>query len=271
MASDKALMGIGEVSSLTGVNPVTLRAWQRRYGLIVPQRTPKGHRLYSTKDVENINEILTWLDRGVAISQVKSLMGTQTVQVKTGAVLEETHKIFKAIESFDITQVNRLLALTLKEYPFTVVKSRLILPIERKIDDSQYQVRELYKSVWRSAIVQTVLGYLSKKRKDLVKRSCTLISLDDSPDYSLALIAYELSLKSYDVTFLLYPCQSLRLIAGSLDKEKPMLLAVHSDKALTTGLLNEVEKINHSTNFSLRFTGKCVDIHADVLCRLQLD
>jgi hypothetical protein len=33
---------IREVSRLTGVNPVTLRAWERRYGLIQPTRAPKA-------------------------------------------------------------------------------------------------------------------------------------------------------------------------------------------------------------------------------------
>lgn len=37
---------IREVSRITGVNAVTLRAWERRYGLIVPHRTAKGHRLF---------------------------------------------------------------------------------------------------------------------------------------------------------------------------------------------------------------------------------
>ena len=41
------------VSSLTGVNSVTLRAWERRYNLIRPQRTAKGHRLYTQRDVRN--------------------------------------------------------------------------------------------------------------------------------------------------------------------------------------------------------------------------
>ena len=45
------LIPIRELSSLTGVNSVTLRAWERRYGLLKPQRTPKGHRLYSMQDV----------------------------------------------------------------------------------------------------------------------------------------------------------------------------------------------------------------------------
>lgn len=45
------LLPIREVARLTGVNPVTLRAWERRYGLVVPQRTGKGHRLYSEDQV----------------------------------------------------------------------------------------------------------------------------------------------------------------------------------------------------------------------------
>ena len=43
-SSAAPLYPIREVSRLTGVNSVTLRAWERRYGLIRPQRTPKGHR-----------------------------------------------------------------------------------------------------------------------------------------------------------------------------------------------------------------------------------
>ncbi len=53
---------IREVTRLTGVHPVTLRAWERRYGLVV-QRTGKGHRLYSEEQVERIRRILVWLER----------------------------------------------------------------------------------------------------------------------------------------------------------------------------------------------------------------
>lgn len=46
------LVPIREVARLTGVNPVTLRAWERRYGLIQPTRTESGHRLYALSDIE---------------------------------------------------------------------------------------------------------------------------------------------------------------------------------------------------------------------------
>ena len=65
---------IREVARMTGVNAVTLRAWERRYGLIVPHRTAKGHRLFSTEHVLRIRQILTWLNRGVSVSQIKPLL-----------------------------------------------------------------------------------------------------------------------------------------------------------------------------------------------------
>jgi MerR family transcriptional regulator, light-induced transcriptional regulator len=65
--------------AITGVNAVTLRAWERRYGLIVPHRTAKGHRLFSTDHIQRIQQILLWLNRGVSVSQIKPLLNAQPV------------------------------------------------------------------------------------------------------------------------------------------------------------------------------------------------
>ena len=58
--ASQGLLPIREVARLTGVNPVTLRAWERRYGLIVPQRTPKGHRLYSGAQIDQVRQVLDY-------------------------------------------------------------------------------------------------------------------------------------------------------------------------------------------------------------------
>jgi len=50
-----ALYTIGEVALLCDINPVTLRAWQRRYGLLKPQRTDGGHRLFNDADIDLIS------------------------------------------------------------------------------------------------------------------------------------------------------------------------------------------------------------------------
>jgi DNA-binding transcriptional MerR regulator len=51
------LYTIGTVSKLTGVGAITLRAWERRYGLIQPKRKERGHRLYSRAHIDQINRI----------------------------------------------------------------------------------------------------------------------------------------------------------------------------------------------------------------------
>src|SRR5918993_350259 len=55
---DPAAMSIGEVSRRTGVTVPTLRAWERRYGLLVPVRTAGGHRRYSDDDVRRVLAVL---------------------------------------------------------------------------------------------------------------------------------------------------------------------------------------------------------------------
>ncbi|WP_426140929.1 MerR family transcriptional regulator [Pseudomonas sp. DWP3-1-2] len=77
LALEEGWLPIREVARQTGVNAVTLRAWERRYGLIVPHRTPKGHRLYSDYHVQRVMNILTWLNRGVSVSQVKHLIDSR--------------------------------------------------------------------------------------------------------------------------------------------------------------------------------------------------
>jgi DNA-binding transcriptional MerR regulator/methylmalonyl-CoA mutase cobalamin-binding subunit len=66
------LYPIGTVAGLTGVKPITLRAWERRYALISPQRTSSGHRRYSRDDIDRINRVLALLGRGMRIGQVKA-------------------------------------------------------------------------------------------------------------------------------------------------------------------------------------------------------
>lgn len=84
------LFPIREVARMTGVNPVTLRAWERRYGLIQPTRTESGHRLYSMTDIERVRSILGWIERGVAVSKVgKILAKTEPLQVLERIIPDE--------------------------------------------------------------------------------------------------------------------------------------------------------------------------------------
>src|SRR6478736_2668158 len=42
---------IKRAAELTGISVATLRAWERRYGVVSPQRSDGGYRLYGPEDV----------------------------------------------------------------------------------------------------------------------------------------------------------------------------------------------------------------------------
>jgi DNA-binding transcriptional MerR regulator len=60
---------IGELARRTQTSADLLRAWERRYGLLCPQRTPGGFRLYSDEDAARILRMRAGLERGLAAAE----------------------------------------------------------------------------------------------------------------------------------------------------------------------------------------------------------
>jgi len=67
---DEPTYTIKVVQARTGIKPVTLRAWERRYNLLTPMRMPNGYRLYSERDIQLLLWVQRKLDTGMSISQV---------------------------------------------------------------------------------------------------------------------------------------------------------------------------------------------------------
>ena len=53
-------------SRLTGLSPDLRRAWERRYGVIEPMRTPGGTRRYSAADIERLRLVKAAVDAGLS-------------------------------------------------------------------------------------------------------------------------------------------------------------------------------------------------------------
>lgn len=53
-------------AELSGVPAATLRAWERRYGVPVPRRTPSAYRLYTAEDVDQIRRMRLLVEQGVS-------------------------------------------------------------------------------------------------------------------------------------------------------------------------------------------------------------
>ena len=134
------LLPIREVARLTGVNPVTLRAWERRYGLIQPIRTESGHRLYSRTDIDTVHRILDWIERGVAVSKVGRILARGEPLREPGTVSEDGvewaqwhGQLRNAISAFDDSQLDRLYGQIFSAYPLAVVFQDILMPLWQEL------------------------------------------------------------------------------------------------------------------------------------------
>ena len=70
---------IGYVSRRTGLSTHVIRAWERRYNAVTPERTDTTRRLYSDADIERLRLLQTLSKNGLSISQVA---GRTTAELK---------------------------------------------------------------------------------------------------------------------------------------------------------------------------------------------
>ncbi|SDP10231.1 MerR family transcriptional regulator [Pseudomonas jinjuensis] len=133
---DGGWLPIREVARRTGVNPVTLRAWERRYGLVIPQRTAKGHRLYSRDHVAQIRDILTWLSRGVAVSKIRDLLQNDAPQAPDSAspwaaLLQQS---LDAIGRIDEQRLDELFNAAQAIYPASTLCEHFMQPLLEELE-----------------------------------------------------------------------------------------------------------------------------------------
>lgn len=64
---------IGAVANITGLSTHTIRAWERRYGMQLSDRSDGGTRLYSESSVKRLTLIKALLDNGESISMLCDL------------------------------------------------------------------------------------------------------------------------------------------------------------------------------------------------------
>ncbi|WP_370224816.1 MerR family transcriptional regulator [Cytobacillus sp.] len=74
MATEEGKYNIKAVSKMLGIQPGTLRAWERRYQIVAPKRNESGHRLYTEEHIKVLKWLIRKVDQGFSISQAVSLL-----------------------------------------------------------------------------------------------------------------------------------------------------------------------------------------------------
>jgi methanogenic corrinoid protein MtbC1 len=102
-------LNIAALARRTGVPADTLRKWERRYGVLAPERTPGGQRRYCDRDVARVEWLKARLAEGYRIREAAALLG---VAADTAAVTpaEVREAMLDAVARDDLPGLSRLVA-----------------------------------------------------------------------------------------------------------------------------------------------------------------
>ena len=133
---------IKRVAHLTGINPATLRAWERRYGLVAPDRTHSGYRLYTDEDVAMLSRIKALVDDGLtigeAISRVRRAAGPLPADAGGPSVREVRFRMLEALLSFD------------RRRALEAYEEVLVLPPDRRVEEVLLPVLREVGELWQA-------------------------------------------------------------------------------------------------------------------------
>ncbi|MET1076884.1 MAG: MerR family transcriptional regulator [Pseudomonas sp.] len=269
------LFPIREVSRLTGVNPVTLRAWERRYGLIQPTRTESGHRLYSQADIDSVHSILGWMERGVAVSKVGKILAKSSQSKAAAApVYEEVSarewaewqvQVRRAVAGFDEGLLERLYGQVFSSYPLAVVFQDILMPLWQELllrqDEFGRTSEWLFLDSFLRARVQQRLQMARGQHERRV-----LLSAFPGHCRELELLVAGLMLSGIDTSIhvlgLGQPLNELTLIC---EKTNPRALVLFSNQPPADDLGRQLTKLALSLNCPLALAGDAADLVDDSL------
>lgn len=277
LLDDADLFPIREVSRMTGVNPVTLRAWERRYGLLTPHRTESGHRLYSMADIERVKAVMAWIDRGVAVSKVASIIdrspGPQTMprplaspraDLPQGSEMELWQsRLLEAAQAGDLGQLDSIYGQLHAAFPLAVVVCDVLRPAWERLRGA----RSSQPGVDWLLLDSFLTGRLSQRASFMQgNRHVLLVSLATEPVNFELLCAATLMTASEADILILQAVPALFDLAVLAERSGAAAVVMLSERTLDTDMLGkQLPRLEQALSCPLAMLGGCCEAQGEAL------
>ncbi len=120
---------IGELARRTGVTAPVLRAWERRYGLLRPERTTGGFRTYGRADEERVRAVVERRAAGMPTAlAVEAVLADAPDPVPDTTITGIRAALGDALEAFDERAANEALDRLLGGFGLSTALSEGVLP-----------------------------------------------------------------------------------------------------------------------------------------------
>lgn len=135
---------IRTIVDITGIPRNTLLAWERRYGVPTPERTPGGHRVYNESDLQLLTRLKELLDRGHRIGEAVELLKRnaepERASTPNNLLLIDQQRIAlkRALLAFDRAQADEVYHRA-NTFAIRRVIDDVLLPVLRDIGDGWHR------------------------------------------------------------------------------------------------------------------------------------
>jgi DNA-binding transcriptional MerR regulator len=262
----------------TGIKADVLRAWERRYGLPMPQRTEGGHRLYSQRDIETIKWLVARQGEGLSISRAVELWRelestsndplaeSRQIDVSTPPVFPVSHSSLESLRAewvnaclaFNETAAEQALNQAFGLYSVEVVCTELL---QRGLSD----IGELWYRNQASVQQEHFASGLAMRRLDALLsaapapvRSETILAAcpaDEWHVFSLLVFSLFLRRRGWNVTYL-GANVPLDRMSEAVDAIRPNLVILAAQQLNSAVSLQEMALILHKKSVQSAYGGR---------------
>jgi len=127
-------LNIAAVAQRTGIGADTLRKWERRYGVLVPNRTNGGQRRYDERDVARVEWLRDRLSEGFRISEAAALL-TDDATTPTASTSGLRDAIVEAVKDPDARHLTSLVEQAFTLHDVETVVEEIVAPALRAVGD----------------------------------------------------------------------------------------------------------------------------------------
>lgn len=190
---------VKQVAALTGVPEATLRVWERRYGVVSPQRSDGGYRLYDEAQLQTLRQMAALVSGGVPASKA-----AQTVLASAGAPTPGTlahemseDSLVEAAESLDTGRLTDVVDSALALGPFDQVAQEWLQPQLERLGLAWESGRiSVAQEHFASAGLVRALASLFNRVPHDSSGPTVLIGLPSGDRHSLVLLAFAICMRS---------------------------------------------------------------------------
>jgi MerR family transcriptional regulator, light-induced transcriptional regulator len=231
------LIRIGELSKRAGVSPESLRAWERRYGLLHPTRSSGGLRLYSLDDLERVRKMSAHLASGLAAAEAAGLALASAHEDVRGGALDPVlvrAELAAAVERFDEAAAQAILDRVVAALSVDALITDVVIPYLRELGDRwESGEASVANEHFASGLVRGRLLGLARGWGFGVGPVALLACLPGEL-HDLGLIAFGLALRArgWRIVFLGAdtPTETIETAAASIDPDLIVLSAVSRER-----------------------------------------